>query len=112
MYIIGFIPDVPLYDKLIRKIYQEKTVGFPIFTRNLCIYRIYIYSWCVYCIVYKHCVYLYIYIYLHLCDLCDSIYILHMGVSKNSGIRKWMVYNGKPIKMDDLGVPLFLETPI
>ncbi len=23
-----------------------------------------------------------------------------------------MVYNGKPIKMDDLGVPLFLETPI
>ena len=28
---------------------------------------------------------------------------------------KWMVYNGKPenpVKMDDLGVPLFLETPI
>ena len=26
---------------------------------------------------------------------------------------KWMVYNGKPIKMDDLGgKPLFLETPI
>ncbi len=23
-----------------------------------------------------------------------------------------MVYNGNPIKMDDLGVPLFLETPI
>ena len=38
-----------------------------------------------------------------------------MGVSKNSGIPKWMVYKGKPenpIKMDDLGVPLFLETPI
>ena len=35
-----------------------------------------------------------------------------MGVSKNNGIPKWMVYNGKLIKMDDLGVPLFLETPI
>ena len=39
-----------------------------------------------------------------------------MGVSKNNGTRKWMVYNGKPIenpiKMDDLGVPLFLETPM
>ena len=37
-----------------------------------------------------------------------------MGVSKNRGTPKWMVYNGKPenpIKMDDLGVPLFLETP-
>ena len=30
----------------------------------------------------------------------------HLGVSKNSGTPKWMVYNGKPehlIKMDDLG---------
>ena len=36
----------------------------------------------------------------------------YMGVSKNNGIPKWMVYNGKLIKMDDLGVPLFLETPI
>ena len=38
----------------------------------------------------------------------------HLGVSKNRGTPKWMVYNGKPenpIKMDDLGVPLFLETP-
>ena len=31
---------------------------------------------------------------------------------KNRGTPKWMVYNGNPIKMDDLGVPLFLETPI
>ena len=37
----------------------------------------------------------------------------HMGVSKNRGIPKWMVYfMENPIKMDDLGVPLFLETPI
>ena len=39
----------------------------------------------------------------------------YMGVSKNRGTPKWMVYNGNPeipIKMDDLGVPLFLETPI
>ena len=36
-----------------------------------------------------------------------------MDVSKNRGTPKWMVYNGKnPIKIDDLGVPLLLETPI
>ena len=38
-----------------------------------------------------------------------------MGVSKNRGTPKRMVYNGKPktlLKMDDLGVPLFSETPI
>ena len=36
-----------------------------------------------------------------------------MGVSKNRGTPKWMVYNRKPYEqMDDLGVPLFLETPI
>ena len=37
-----------------------------------------------------------------------------MGVSKNTGTPKWMVYNVEnPIKMDDLGgPPLFLETPI
>ena len=29
------------------------------------------------------------------------------GVSKNSGTQKWLVYNGNPIKMYDLGVPLF-----
>ena len=35
-----------------------------------------------------------------------------MGVSKNRDTPKWMVYNGKPYEqMDDLGVPLFLETP-
>ena len=33
-----------------------------------------------------------------------------MGVSKNRGAPKWMVYNENPIKMDDLGVPLFSET--
>ena len=37
----------------------------------------------------------------------------HMGVSKNRGKpQKWMVYNENPIKIHDLGVPLFLETPI
>ena len=30
-----------------------------------------------------------------------------MGVSKNRGTPKWMVYMENPIKMDDLGVPLF-----
>ena len=36
-----------------------------------------------------------------------------MGVSKNTGTPKWMVkIMENPIKMDDLGVPLFLETTI
>ena len=37
-----------------------------------------------------------------------------MGVSKNRGkTPKWMVkIMENPIKMDDLGVPLFFETPI
>ena len=43
-------------------------------------------------------------------------YSKHLGVSKNRGTPKWMVYNGKhmenPIKMDDLGVSLFSETLI
>ena len=36
----------------------------------------------------------------------------HMGVSKNRDTPKWMVYMENPIKMDDLGVPLFSETSI
>ena len=37
-----------------------------------------------------------------------------MAVSKNRGFPpKWMVYfMENPTKMDELGVPLFLETPI
>ena len=36
-----------------------------------------------------------------------------MGVSKNRGTPKWMVYfMENPIKFHDLGVPLFWETPI
>ena len=31
----------------------------------------------------------------------------YMGVSKNRGTSKWMVYSGKSIKMEDLGVPPF-----
>ena len=37
---------------------------------------------------------------------------VYMGVSKNRGTPKWMVYIGKPLlKWDDLGIPLVLETP-
>ena len=37
---------------------------------------------------------------------------LDLDVSKNRGTPKWMVkIMENPIKMDDLGVPLFLETP-
>ena len=48
------------------------------------------------------------------CPEAVSLKSIYMGVSKNSGTPKWMVYNGKPYysKLDDLGVPLFLETPI
>ena len=35
-----------------------------------------------------------------------------MGVSKNCGTPKCIVYNGKPFKMDNLGVPPFRETSI
>ena len=35
-----------------------------------------------------------------------------MDVSKNRGTPKWMVCMENPIRMHDLGVPLFLETPI
>ena len=34
-----------------------------------------------------------------------------MGVSKNRGTPKWIILEN-PIKMDDLGVPLFSETSI
>ena len=39
---------------------------------------------------------------------------IHLGVSKNRGKTTKMdgVYKGNPIRIDDLGVPLFLETPI
>ena len=45
---------------------------------------------------------------------CSS-FARHLDVSKNRGILppKWMVkIMENPIKMDDLGVPLFLDTPI
>ena len=42
-----------------------------------------------------------------------NIIHLYMGVSKNCGTPKWVVYNGKPyFLMGDLGVPSFSETPI
>ena len=44
----------------------------------------------------------------------DHLPTNHLGVSKNRGFPpKWMVKTMEnPIKMGDLGVPLFLETPI
>ena len=45
--------------------------------------------------------------------LLMKVKLKHMGVSKNSGTPKWMVYKGKPYEqMDDLGVytPIFGNT--
>ena len=40
----------------------------------------------------------------------------HLGVCKNSGTPKWkdesLFIRENPIRIDDLAVPLFLETPI
>ena len=36
---------------------------------------------------------------------------IYMGVSKNRGTPKWMVYRENPIKMDDLGYPYFWKHP-
>ena len=49
---------------------------------------------------------------------CKKDRMLIWMFSKNRGTRKpqngwWIIYNGRPYEqMDDLGVPLFLETPI
>ena len=40
-------------------------------------------------------------------DFPSSHIDFHMGVSKNRGTPRWMVYKGNRIKMDDLEVPLF-----
>ncbi len=43
----------------------------------------------------------------------EQVWALHVGVSKNRCTPKWMMkIMENPIKMDDLGVPLFLETPM
>ena len=43
----------------------------------------------------------------------ESFFPNYMGVSKNKGTPKWMIYNGKPyFLMDDLGVkPYFRKHP-
>ena len=42
--------------------------------------------------------------------LCENS--MKIGVSKTRGTPKWMVYMENPIKMGDLGVPPFKETPV
>ena len=50
-----------------------------------------------------------------LCQKMEEMDILHVGVSKNNGTPKWMVYFMEtPIKMDDLGgfPPIFGNTHV
>ena len=64
----------------------------------------------------------------HRCD-CGDVYVVFsyllvgrkvigcqfdwMWVFPKKGVNpKWMVYNGKPHKMDNWGIPFFLETPM
>ena len=44
--------------------------------------------------------------------LVSALLYLHMGVSKNRGSQNGRFFMENPIKMDALGVPLFLATPI
>ena len=46
--------------------------------------------------------------YLGNCFCCS----VDVGVSKNNGTQNRWFIRENPIKMDDLGVPLFLETPM
>ena len=36
----------------------------------------------------------------------NTAFVNYMGVSINGGSLKWMVYNGKSIKIDDLEIPI------
>ena len=44
--------------------------------------------------------------------LVEHFSFIHLGVSKNRGTPKWIVYNGKPYWNGWFGVPLFSETSI
>jgi len=45
-------------------------------------------------------------------SFCKLLFSRKMDVSKNRGTPKWMVkIMENPTRMDDLGIPLFLETP-
>ena len=51
----------------------------------------------------EKCLFIYVYIYIY-------IWVFpKIGVGPQNG---WFIMVPNPIKMDDLGVPLFLETPI
>ena len=95
---------------------------FPVLCIHISIYDVYIYlyrnnmGWCVWFLV--SC-----YFYGHPIRIPTCLAPNHPSLSKTLHSRLhdiWMfpkilvplVYNGNPIKMDDLGVPLFLETPI
>ena len=83
----------------------------------ICIYMyIYVYIYiCIYMYIYMYiyiCIYMYIHIYIYMYIYMYIYIYVCMGVSINGGIQNGWCIMANPIKLDDLGAPLFQNTTI